>query len=611
MKRRHDMPFGAAMLGNGRVRFRLWAPGARSVELCLSGREGERRVPMQAGDAGWYELEHAAEERARYCYLIDGKQRVPDPASRYNPLDVHGPSEILDPSRFEWSDGHWKGRPWHDAVIYEMHVGTFTPEGSFRAAEAKLHYLAQLGVTAVELMPLADFPGRRGWGYDGVLPYAPDASYGSPDELKRFIEAAHLAGLMVMLDVVYNHFGPEGNYLHVYAPQFFTDRHKTPWGAGLNYDGPESRPVRDFFIHNALYWLEEYHFDGLRFDAVHAIQDNSTPDILTEIAEAVHRGPGRERPIHLVLENDDNRARYLQRDEDGRPRRYTAQWNDDIHHCFHTLLTGESDGYYADYAREPMQKLGRCLADGFAYQGETSSFRGASPRGESTAGLPPGAFVDFLQNHDQIGNRAFGDRLAHLTDPQALAAATAILLLAPSPPLLFMGDEFAADSPFLFFCDFGPELARAVTEGRRKEFSRFEKFKDPKVAESIPDPGNIDTFLRSKLDWDSIARAPHSDLLSLYRSLLDLRRLEIVPLLPDIDRGSRSYRALGERSLEVRWDAGTRGALLLLANLSAQPQRIPAAPRGRLIYATESRPAGNDGSIELPAWSASWFLCET
>ena len=609
MRRRHEMAFGAATLRDGRVRFRLWAPGARAVELCLETAAGEQLLPMAAQDGGWFELEQRpVARRARYRYRIDGKLRVPDPASRYNPFDVHGASEVVDPMEFEWDDAGWRGRPWNEAVIYELHVVTFAGEGTFRGVEARLDYLAGLGVTAIELMPLADFPGRRGWGYDGVLPFAPEASYGTPEDLKRLVQAAHRHGLMVLLDVVYNHFGPEGNYLHVYAPQFFTDRHHTPWGAAINFDGPESRVVRDFFIHNALYWLEEFHLDGLRLDAVHAIRDDSDPDILTELAGAVRRGPGRERHVHLVLENDLNRTRLLERGADGGPRHYDAQWNDDIHHAFHVLLTGETDGYYADFSRDPAALAARCLAEGYAYQGEASAFRQGEPRGEPSGGLPPWAFVSFLQNHDQIGNRACGERLTELAAAEALAAAAAVILLAPQPPLIFMGEEFGAGTPFLFFSDLGAELNAAVSSGRREEFARFERFSDPAVAAAIPDPCAAATFERSKLDWSTVALPPHSEWLALYRRLLALRRSEIVPLLAGMSGRKRSFERIGKRGLRVRWGVSDQEELLLLANLGSTPEIAGRTPAGRMIYSTGPAPDRAAASDTLPVWSATWLI---
>jgi maltooligosyltrehalose trehalohydrolase len=609
MKRRHDMPFGASVIAPDLVRFRLWAPAAGTVELCLEPGDDETLLPMTRQSGGWFGLEHGCTARPmRYLYRVDGSLKVPDPASRYNPFDVHGASEVIAAGDFDWHDTGWKGRPWEEAVIYELHVGTFTGEGTYRGVEGRLDYLAALGVTAVELMPLADFPGRRGWGYDGVLPFAPDAAYGRPEDLKRLVQAAHHRGLMVFIDVVYNHFGPEGNYLHLYAPQFFTDRHHTPWGAAINFDGSESRVVRDFFIHNALYWLEEFHVDGLRLDAVHAIHDESNPGILTELATAVERGPGRERHVHLVLENDLNSARLLARDADSRPRHYVAQWNDDIHHVFHVLLTGESDGYYADFSRDTVMLIGRCLTEGYAYQGEPSAFRGGEPRGEPSGSLPLEAFVSYLQNHDQVGNRALGERLTQLVEPRALAAAAVIVLLAPSPPLIFMGEEFGAATPFLFFCDFGDELSAAVREGRRKEFERFPQFRDPAAAAAIPDPCAAGTFERSRLDWASIVEPPHAEWLALYRRLLALRHRDIVPLLGAMHGQERSFSKCGERGLHVRWRAGPDAELVLLANLGGTPQPAPNPPAGRLIYSTEAAPAQMAARDALPPWSATWLI---
>jgi malto-oligosyltrehalose trehalohydrolase len=474
------------------------------------------------------------------------------------------------------------------------------------ALERKLDYLAGLGVTAVELMPLADFPGARNWGYDGVLPFAPHGGYGRPDDLKRLIQSAHARGIMMVLDVVYNHFGPEGNYLREYSPQFFTARHSTPWGEAINFDGPDSRVVRDFFIHNALYWLTEYHFDGLRFDAVNAIVDDSTPDILTELSETVRRSVGAERHVYLILENDNNAARYLKRDWEGSVAHYTAQWNDDFHHALQVALTAERDGYYADYADSPVAHLGRCLAEGFDYQGQPSGFRDGKPRGETSCDLPPAAFISFLQNHDQVGNRAFGERIAKLVDSQILHTALTIVLLSPSPPLLFMGEEFGADTPFLFFCDFGPELAAAVTQGRRREFERFSQFRDPGELSRIPDPNAESTFARSKIDWDSLGRSAHQDWLERYRQLLEIRRREIVPLLDDIANGQTTFELIGQRGLRVRWNLAGRGGLSLLANLSADVILHTWKPQGRLLYASHATQNGQD----LPAWFAAWYLNE-
>ncbi len=609
MKRRHSMPFGADCREDGSVRFRLWAPAAHQVALCLGGANKPMWLPLTRIESGWFELTSGeAKPGSEYSFRIDDAQEVPDPASRFQPRDVHRPSEVIDPYAFEWQDGDWHGRRWEEAVIYELHVGAFTPSGTFSAVCEKLDYLADLGVTALELMPVADFPGQRNWGYDGVYPFAPDSNYGRPEDLKELVQSAHRRGIMVLLDVVYNHFGPEGNYLNSYAPQFFTDRHRTPWGSAINFDGPESRTVRDFFIQNALYWLTEYHFDGLRLDAVHAIIDDSTPHILTELAGAVQTAVGPDRHVHLILENDLNQSRYLQRAENCLPKTYTAQWNDDVHHSLHTLITGERDGYYSDYSDRPLEHLGRCLVSGFAYQGEVSSFRDGHTRGERTEGLPPSAFVSFLQNHDQIGNRAFGERIATIADPRAVRAAAAILLLAPSPPLLFMGEEFGTKTPFLFFCDFEKGLADAVTAGRRNEFARFARFNDPAARAGIPDPNASSTFDASRLDWNVIAQPRHREWLSFYRQLLKLRCQHIVSRLSAGCRIKAEYEILENRGLTTRWELADASKLTLFANLGGEPLSDLTFPTAQIIYATDQLGTDALKQGKLPAWSVTWFL---
>lgn len=597
----HSMPFGAEVLDNGSVRFRLWAPKAGRVDVCL---ESGRPLTLEAREGGWYELTTPeAHAGTRYRFQIDGGTEVPDPASRFQPEDVNGPSEVVDARAFEWSDESWRGRAWEEAVIYELHVGAFTSQGTFRAIEQRLDYLGELGVTAIELMPVADFPGRRNWGYDGVLPFAPDSSYGRPEDLKHLVQAAHAKGLMIFLDVVYNHFGPEGNYLRLYSPHFFTERHCTPWGDGINFDGPESRVVRDFFIHNALYWLEEFHFDGLRLDAVHAIADDSTPDILTELAQAVRERFRDQRPVHLVLENYENASHYLRRAPGRQIDLYDAQWNDDIHHALHVLITGESDGYYSDYAAHPVRDLNLCLTEGFAYQGDFSRFA-KEKRGESTAGLPPSAFISFLQNHDQVGNRAFGERISRLAEPNALKAAMEILLLAPAPPLLFMGEEFGATSPFLFFCDFKGQLAEAVTNGRRNEFTRFAQFSSPELLARIPDPNAEQTFLQSKLDWESLTGEPHVEWLRFYRELLEVRRRMIIPRLRGISF-SRAEFLEGQRRLAVDW-ACAGGTLQLRANLGVEPG--PTVEAAEPFYSSSEEARKDFAGAILPPWSVVWSL---
>jgi malto-oligosyltrehalose trehalohydrolase len=596
-----ENPHGPQILPEGRVRFRLWAPACPLIMLELSGHT--EPLPLTPLPEGWHELIAEASPGARYRFLLPDGRAVPDPASRFQPEDVHGPSEIVDPAAWGWHDTEWRGRAWEEAVIYELHLGAFTPEGTFQAAIGKLDHLISLGVTALELMPVADFPGHRNWGYDGVLLYAPDSSYGRPEDLHALVDAAHAKGLMVLLDVVYNHFGPDGNYTSLYAPQFLTDHHKTPWGNAVNYDGDGSRAVRDFVLHNALYWIRDFHMDGLRLDAVHAIVDDSRPHILDELAASVRAAAGHRR-VHLLLENEENQASRLQRDNALQPKLYTAQWNDDVHHVLHTAATGEASGYYAAYAGDT-RKLGRALAEGFAYQGEHMTYRG-KPRGESSGHLPPSAFVAFLQNHDQVGNRAFGDRVGHGVSPQVLRAVAAVYLLLPQIPMLFMGEEWNAAQPFPFFCDLGPSLADAVRQGRRDEFARFPEFSDPEKRERIPDPTADSTFLSAKLNWDDLAQPGHAEWLTWYRNVLAARRRTIVPLLGAISRGGE-FLVIGEGAVRVRWQLRPSGSLVLSANLSGNPVRgfPPAA----------GIPIWQEGGIDstsgvLQPWSVLWSRAE-
>jgi len=589
------MPFGAELAPEGGVRFRLWAPAHQRIALKLEGLQ--ETLPLQREHLGWHALTtgHAG-AGARYRYALPDGTLVPDPASRFQPLDVHGPSEVIDPLAYAWRDDNWHGRPWNETVLYELHIGTFSAAGTFLAAIEHLEHLAALGVTAIELMPIGDFPGRRNWGYDGTLPFAPDSSYGRPEDLKALIDAAHARGLMVLLDVVYNHFGPDGNYLPLYAPQFFNARHHTPWGAAVNFDADDSPTVREFVIHNSLYWLSEYHLDGLRFDAVHAMIDEGSRHILEELAQRVHQQQ-LPRAVHLVLENEHNETRWLARDDRGQPLRYQAQWNDDMHHVLHVAASGESEGYYGDY-HDNGDKLGRALAQGFAYQGELMPYRGGA-RGQASAHLPPTAFVAFIQNHDQIGNRAFGERLSALASPQSLRAITALYLLLPQVPMLFMGEEWHSARPFQFFCDFGGEFAEAVRHGRREEFARFESFRDPSARERIPDPQAEATFLDSKLDWDRLADPAHTAILQWYQQLLAVRRTHIVPLLPQLTRGG-DYRVLAAGAVSVQWRTTLGAQLSLAVNLRAQPTSgFPPCP-GRLLW--------QQGHASAPDSLAAWSL---
>jgi malto-oligosyltrehalose trehalohydrolase len=601
-RRAHRMPFGAEVRADGTTRFRLWSPAAERVELWLEEPGRAISLPRDAG--GWAEyVTREAPAGTPYRYRIDGGQLVPDPAARFQPGDVHGPSEVVDPLAYDWADAGWAGLPPERLVFYELHVGTFTPAGTFAGVTERLEHLVSLGVTAVELMPLAHFPGRWGWGYDGVLLFAPESRYGRPEDLKALVDACHGRGLAVFLDVVFNHFGPEGNYLHRYAPAFFTSRHRTLWGDGINYDGPGSEIVRAFMIHNALYWIEEFHLDGLRLDAVNAIVDDSPAHLLVELGRAVAEGPGHERPVHLILENGANEARYLEGERGRRPL-YQAQWNDDLHHALHVSLTGEAGGYYADY-QPPIPHLGRCLAEGFAYQGERSRYREAA-RGAPSTGLPPTAFVGFLQNHDQVGNRALGERITALASPAAVSAATAILLLSPATPLLFMGQEWGAPEPFLFFSDLGPDLGPLVGEGRRREFARFPEFARAARLGHVPDPQAASTRERSVLDWIHPDAGGHGAWLAFHRALLRLRAEAIVPLLRGEPVPETSWKALGETALAVTWTFPA-GTLRLVANLgpAAVGHEGPGADWGRRLYAL-ALPAPT--WQELPPWSVAVYL---
>lgn len=584
----HRLPFGAALDGDGTARFRLWAPDAADVALEI---EGEAPVTMARAEGGWVEASCPAPAGARYKYRVKPDLAVPDPASRAQAGDVHDASIVVDPAAFAWQHPEWRGRPWAEAVVYELHPGTL---GGFRGITERLPALKDLGVTVIELMPIADFPGRHNWGYDGVLPYAPDAAYGTPDDLKTLVDTAHGLGLSVMLDVVYNHFGPDGNYLHAYAEHFFRSDLQTPWGVSIDFRKPE---VRDYFIQNALYWLMEYRFDGLRFDAVHAI---SEPDFLDEMAHTIRATVEPGRHVHLVLEHEGNKASHLA------PGLFDAQWTDDWHHCLHVLLTDESEGYYEDF-QEPARQLARAMAEGFVYQGEVSPHSGEA-RGEPSGHLPPTAFVICLQNHDQIGNRAFGDRLTTLARPDALRAATTLLLLSPTIPMLFMGEEWGSRAPFLFFTDHNEELAKLVREGRRREFKKFAAFTDPARRETIPDPNAATTFDASAPEASEATADGHAAILSLHRELLALRHRFIVPGI----EGARSEGAevIGPKAVVGRWRLGNGALLTIAINLGETPVPIGTLT-GEMLYGTADHLTRIVPEGALPGDSAAVFITDT
>jgi len=581
----HGFAFGPQINENA-VLFRLWAPLAERVLVRIEQR-GE--WAMRRRQDGWHVVEvKDAQIGDRYKFVLADGFAVPDPASRFQPEDVHGPSELIDPT-FAWKTQGWKGRRWEEIVIYELHVGAFTEAGTFLAAVEKLDHLQRLGITAIQLMPLSDFRGRYGWGYDGVLPYAPDSSYGRPEHLKMLVDAAHERGICVFLDVVYNHFGPDGNYLPRYAP-IFGDRHESVWGKGLNYDGEGSRFIRDFVIENAIYWLSEFRMDGLRLDAVHAMKDDSDPHVLLELARRV-RSAFPERHVHLIVENEDNNAALLSRDEDGKPRHFTAQWNDDIHHALHVAATGEIFGYYQDYA-DWGPRLSRALAEGFAFQGEHMQYRGR-PRGSPSAGMSPSAFISFIQNHDQIGNRARGDRMISSHPIEAIKAIAAIYLLSPQIPMLFMGEEWGAADPFPFFCDFDEELNAKIRLGRKEELKRLPGFEAEDVCDSTAEA----TFRSAKLRWDKMNENPGIG--HYYRQLLRLRHEIIVPLLAEARSCPATYDP-DASPVRVRWQTGSTH-LHLAANLSNTPVILKRPTEGQAFFSS-----GSTADNRLGPWAVVW-----
>ncbi len=593
---------GALPLADGTTRFSLWAPDADRVEVSLG--DG-RRYPLEYCEGGWYRAQLPCVPGMAYRYIINGKVRVPDPAARIQHGDAHGLSCVLDQA-YPWQCTTWKGLPWHKTVIYELHVGL---AGGFAKVEKLLPSLVQLGITAVELMPINEFPGTRNWGYDGVLPFAPEASYGTPEELKSLIDTAHSLGLMVFLDVVYNHFGPDGNYLGEYAHSFFRHDIHTPWGAAIDFRKPQ---VRDFFCENALMWILDYRFDGLRLDAVHAISEK---DFLVELAERVRTSLPYDRHVHLILENEDNSASLLEQGFD-------AQWNDDGHNILHHLLTNEQEGYYADFATAATAKLARCLREGFIFQGEPS--HNGRCRGEASGQLSPTSFVLFLQNHDQVGNRALGERLTQLADPDALKAAIVLLLLSPMVPLLFMGEEWGATNPFYYFTDHEDELAKAVRDGRRAEFASFSQFTEDESGNSrqaIPDPNAISTFLESRIEFQTQDTGPlkapeqqlagetdnpnysnHRRWWDFYAGLLALRHQHIAPHLYRVH--STGVNILGERAVRAGWMLANGSHLGIYLNLSSSPVKASPPWDGDPILFSHNLTDADYQQGSLPAKSA-------
>lgn len=591
--RHYVLPFGAEPQREGGVRFRIFAPAAKQMKLKIEGRDP---IGLKADGHGWHELcVPSTAAGTRYRYVLPNGTEVPDPASRFQPNDVAGPSEVIDPAEYVWQSTEWRGRPWSEAVLYELHVGTFTPEGTFRAATERLDHIAALGATAIELMTITDFVGTRNWGYDTVLLCAPDSAYGRPEDLKAFIDAAHARGLMVIMDMVYNHFGPEGNCLPRYFPQIMSTEHTTAWGAALNFDGECSLQARELILQNALYWLDEYNVDGLRLDATHAIIDNSPKHLLDELAERVHGAAG-DRHIHLILENENNIAKLLTRAADGTSERYTAQWNHDIDHLLGAGFMGAMDERMQDDKGET-DRLGRAISEGFVIAAEEND-----KEFEAGCHVPPNAFVSFLQSHDLVGNRIFGERVTSLLSRETVRALVVTALLLPQAPMLFMGEEWGASTPFPYFCDFHGELAEAVRRGRCEQISKLPGFSEEDVKKA-PDPQAESTFRSAQLRWEEMGEAGHREWFELYKTLLALRQDRIAPLLEGLQGRCGTYEVVGPGGLKVQWDLAHGSRLHLAANLWHQARGFFGKAMGDVLW-TE----GSASDEELGPWSVRWSV---
>lgn len=601
------LPIGAEVLPDGGSHFRVWAPRCAVVEVVLESANGVAKsaVSLEREEQGYFSgVVCDARAGTRYRFRLDAsEQLVPDPASRFQPEGPHGPSEIVDPAQFEWHDGDWRGIKLPGQVIYEMHIGVYTPEGTWAAAEQQLEELKDFGVTVIEVMPVNEFAGRFGWGYDGVDLYAPTRLYGRPDDFRRFVDRAHLLGIGVILDVVYNHMGPDGNYLGSFSENYFSVKHKTDWGEAINYDGENCAPVREFFGVNGAYWVDEYHIDGLRLDATQNIYDDSTPHILREIAAGVRQAAGGRATI-VVGENESQHARLVRPTNDG-GYGLDALWNDDFHHSARVALTGQREAYYLDYVGAP-QELLSALKWGFLYQGQWYEWQ-KQRRGTPTRGLAPATFVNFLENHDQICNSGIGGRIHYSSHPGCYRALTALLLLTPSTPLLFMGQEFGASSPFVFFADHKPELAKLVHQGRKQFVSQFASLATAESQASIPDPADEKTFAACKLKLSE--RQTHQKIYQLHRDLLRLRREDAV------FRAQRAHgfdgAVLSASILVLRFfGMEEEGDRLLLINLGVDsacdpaPQPLLAPPENsewKILWSSERLAYGGRGTPELQA----------
>jgi maltooligosyltrehalose trehalohydrolase len=613
------LPIGAEVQRSG-THFRVWAPRATSVDLLLEGlpaRARQETVSLQREGDGYFSAwvdDAPAGSRYRYrLHGVEGAPACPDPASRAQPEGPQGPSAVVDPGAFAWSDASWRGVKLPGQVIYEMHVGTFTRDGTWRAAAAELEPLRDLGVTTIEMMPVASFPGRFGWGYDGVALFAPYHVYGTPDDLRAFVDRAHQLGLGVILDVVYNHFGPDGCYLPWFSDSYLTRHRANEWGCGINFDGDGSAPVREFFLANAAYWIDEFHFDGLRLDATHRIYDDSDEHIVAAIARTARTAAGR-RSVVVIAENEDQVARFLQSPEDG-GYGVDAAWNDDFHHSARVALTARNESYLSDFRGTP-QELIATTRWGYLFQGQRSAFRGER-RGTPAFGLPPMRFVDFLQNHDQIANTSQGVRIAQQASAAGYRAMATLLLLGPGTPLLFQGQEFGATTPFVFFADHRQELAARVREGRREFLRQFAPIEDPALAQLLDDPADAHAFDRCKLDPHERARG--TQWLAFHRDLLALRRSEAA------FRAQGAFgiegAVLGEAAFVLRFFGAADEARLLIVNLGAalelpglaEPLLAPAAEGRpwRMLWSSEDERYGGTGAVPEPEARDGWHVGET
>ena len=600
------MPFGATLLGDGTTHFRVWAPERRRVEVVIESGEGKSSLPLAAQDGGEFAtIAQRVRAGARYGFRLDGGALVlADPASRSQPDGPEGLSEVIDPNAFGWTDGQWRGCRIEGQVLYEMHVGTFTREGTWDAARRKLPALAELGVTMIEMMPVADFSGSFGWGYDGVCLFAPTRLYGTPDDLRRFIDSAHALGLGVILDVVYNHVGPKGSVLGQFSKHYTSTAHKTDWGPCLNYDGPQSEPVRQFVVSNAVYWIREFHFDGLRIDATQNIEDDSPEHVLAAIEAAVRSAAG-DRKVVLVAEDEPQDVKLLRPPERG-GYGLDASWNDDFHHSARVALTGLREAYYQDYAGTP-QELVSAAKYGYLFQGQYYRWQ-KKRRGTSTRGLVPSRLVTYLENHDQVANSGHGERLTQITRPGALRAMVAVLLLGPGTPMLFQGEEFGSSAPFMYFADHQGEFGRQVAEGRKEFLRQFPTLATEEAQKRIADPRLRETFEACKLDWSQ--REQNAATLSMYADLIALRKRD--PAFSAPHRGGVDGAVLGPQAFVLRW-WGEREDRLMLVNLGVDPLRFsdaepllapPSSDGWALLWSSQDPRYGGNGAEHVESEDA-------